>query len=180
MTRVTRPAYGENTGVINSSLKAIFPVAIFSSRNPCIATAARAMCCIWGVLMRTVLVSALLIAGPGAWISGTLCVSPWTEVTMVWRIGSAIMIPTASRAPEMTKPRARQTRSAPASCTTGTARGTGSAEVGCSGVAVWISCSVIVCTVYLHHVASLSSCIAHCTLPSVFHVSPFMATPPST
>src|SRR5262249_28455698 len=168
---------GENTGVINSSLKAIFPVAIFSSRNPCRATVARAMCCTWGVSIRTVLVSALLTAGPGARMSDTLFVLPWSEATMVWRIGSTIMIPTASRAPEMPQPRARQTCSVPAGCTTEAARGTGSAGVGCLVVAVLLSCSVIVGTIHLHHVVRLSSGIAHCALPSVFHVSHFMATP---
>src|SRR5262249_46157814 len=167
MTRVTRPAYGENTGVMNSSLKAIFPVAIFSSRNPCRATVARAMCCIWDVSTRTMLVSASLTAGPGAWMSGTLFVLPWSEATIAWRIGSAIMIPTASRAPKMPQVRACQTYSLRGGCTTGAARGTGSAVVGCSGVAVLLVCSVIVGTIHLQHVARLSSGIAYCTLPSI-------------
>jgi hypothetical protein len=40
-------------------------------------------------------VSRVMAAGPGAWVSGTLCISPWIEAIMVWCIGSAIMIPTA-------------------------------------------------------------------------------------
>src|SRR5262249_2229185 len=138
------------------------------------------MCCIWGMLMCTVLVAALMAAGPGDWRSDTLCVSPWIEATIVWRIGSVIIIPIASRAPTMTQPRARQTYSVPAGCTTGAARGTGSAGVGCSVVAGLLSCSVIVGTIHLHHVVRLSSGIAHCTLPSVFHISHFMATSLST
>ena len=93
---------------------------------------------------------------------------------MVWRIGSTIMSPTASRAPTMTQPRARQTCSAPAGCTTWTARGTGSAEVGCSVVAVLISCSVIVGTIHLHHVAGLSSRIPHCTVSSISTSRPLL------
>src|SRR6267142_2522095 len=71
MTRITRPAYGENTGVINSSLKAIFPVAIFSSRNPFMPTAARVICCVCCPLMRTLLVSASTAVGTGGWMSDT-------------------------------------------------------------------------------------------------------------
>src|SRR5262249_1326325 len=130
------------------------------------ATVARAMCCIWDVSIRTVLVSASLTAGPGAWMSGTLFVLPWSEATIAWRIGSAIMIPTASRAPKMPQPRACQTCSLPGGCTTVAEGGTGSAAIGCSGVAVLLACSVIVGTIPLQHVARLSSGIAYLPFPS--------------